>query len=286
MNPERLNFSMPAFARRCWVSEAARARWEAPLQDLADRTRALEWRSVAAGLRAAALVDLEPGEAGPLRAAVTRAGLSLRQLRVQPRVAPGMSHPAVIARAGDGGAVVEAWDRGEVEAVLASLGAPPCCAAAQASWRAEGWRDLTWPSMGGDGPAAVNRLLASVGIYAVPFAPCGPGCRAAASLARDWLDLGESEDKAAEQLEAVLDWPMTWTGLHGIAELRTPVFQLCTDTDATGLRMELGRVGGAPPAEAGVGTRFPYTPPDRYRITGAKGWRRGLDNPLDSPARS
>ena len=63
MNPERLNFSMPAFARRCWVSEAARARWEAPLQDLADRTRALEWRSVAAGLRAAALVDHAEGQA-------------------------------------------------------------------------------------------------------------------------------------------------------------------------------------------------------------------------------
>ncbi|MCB9766394.1 MAG: hypothetical protein H6739_41850 [Alphaproteobacteria bacterium] len=289
MSPHRLDFALPRFARCCWASEPARLRWQPTVVRLAERTREMEWRSVAAGLRAVAILDAAPGEASTLRQAATEAGLVLRHLSPRPGVLPGFQNPVIIGHADTWLSAIHAWETDDAAAALAALGAAPCCASAQAERLQAGWRDTTFPAMqGDDGPAGPNRLAAPLGLYALPFSPCGPGCAAAARLADDWLAMGRAlgwrED--FETLETLLDWPMGYSALHGIAELRTPVFKLTSNTDATADKLALRRAGRTFPEDAGSGLGFPYVPPARRRVTGTAAWQRGLDNPLDQDGRS
>jgi SAM-dependent methyltransferase len=57
----------------------------------------------------------------------------------------------------------------------------------------------------------------------------------------------------------VLSWPAEWSALHGIAEIRTPVFKLAVDTDATATSCVVRVRGSLWPDGAARGLRYPYT---------------------------
>jgi SAM-dependent methyltransferase len=87
-----------------------------------------------------------------------------------------------------------------------------------------------------------------------------------------------------EWLLDMLSWPVEWSALHGIAEVRTPILKISTATDATAERLEVRRQGEGYPEEGARGLHFPYRPPDRLRVLSSVGFRRGLQNPLSEVA--
>jgi hypothetical protein len=86
-----------------------------------------------------------------------------------------------------------------------------------------------------DGPMASNILLQSLGIRAAPHSPCSFDCRETVRLAEDLAAVAAASGYGEEYgwLSSILSWPVEWSALHGIAEIRTPIVKLCTPTDAT-----------------------------------------------------
>jgi hypothetical protein len=83
-----------------------------------------------------------------------------------------------------------------------------------------------------------------------------------------------------EWLTEILTWPVEWSALHGIAEIKTPVLKVSTNTDATALKYVVQRKGASYPVEGAHGLKFPYQTPQRLPLTDSRGFKQGLINPL------
>ena len=108
--------------------------------------------------------------------------------------------------------------------------------------------DTTWPmalasagasngtrALAVSGPPEANILWRWMGVRAVPHLPCRFDCPATVELARRFLDVGREAGYREEMdwLVEILGWPVEWSALHGIAEVRTPILKVSTRTDAT-----------------------------------------------------
>jgi SAM-dependent methyltransferase len=78
----------------------------------------------------------------------------------------------------------------------------------------------------------------------------------------------------------ILSWPVEWSALHGIAEIKTPVLKVCTRTDATPSKYVIRRQGEAYPAEGAQGLTFAYRMARRPLLTQSMAFHRGLANPV------
>jgi SAM-dependent methyltransferase len=81
-------------------------------------------------------------------------------------------------------------------------------------------------------------------------------------------------------IEEILSWPVEWTALHGIAEIKTPVLKVVTRTDATAERYVVRRPGASWPREGSTGVRFPFQTPERALVSDSAGFHRGLEHPI------
>jgi SAM-dependent methyltransferase len=81
-------------------------------------------------------------------------------------------------------------------------------------------------------------------------------------------------------LEEILSWPASWSALHGIAEIKTPVLKTSTRTDATGHEFVVRRPGTRVPAEGATGLVFPFKSPERPGTTHTLAFRKGLEAPI------
>jgi hypothetical protein len=193
-------------------------------------------------------------------------------------------------------AALEADDQG---AVAGLLGYPTCCYEAyRRVWIEQGLTDTTWSiavasSAAADGsrvaeiegPPQTNVLWRPMGACAVSHPPCRLDCRASVALVDGCIALGREAGYEAEMdwLLEILSWPAEWSALHGIAEIKTPVLKVSTRTDATAHKYVVKRQGTSYPAEGVQGLAFPYRTPAAPLVTGSGGFRRGLENPIESP---
>ena len=192
----------------------------------------------------------------------------------------------------------EAWRLGQQDTVGTMLGYPPCCIDFYLKYCIHrGWQDLTVPMIGSqitgspfcgskkptdksssgsgeptticiDAPSPRNNILARrLGIKPFFHLPCSPDCQASQQIASELWQLGREIRFAQEMadLENILSWPMAWSSLHGIAEIRMPVLKATADTDALAQKIEIEWSGTIVPTESGLGVQFPYLPqPQRY----------------------
>jgi SAM-dependent methyltransferase len=96
------------------------------------------------------------------------------------------------------------------------------------------------------------------------------------------LDAGRRAGFATEMdwILEILHWPVEWSALHGIAEIKTPILKISTKTDATAKKYLIQRRGTRYPVEGAQGLKFPYQMPDHLHLTDSKGFKQGLHNPL------
>src|SRR5262249_31321018 len=116
----------------------------------------------------------------------------------------------------------------------------------------------------------------------VPHLPCRFDCVPSVEAADRFLALGRAAGYAEEMdwLIDMLSWPIEWSALHGIAEIKTPVFKITTMTDATPEKYVVRQHGRSSPEEGSQGLTFPYRRPEHLLITDSPGFRRGLENPI------
>ena len=82
-----------------------------------------------------------------------------------------------------------------------------------------------------------------------------------------------------EWIEEILNWPASWSALHGIAQVKTPVLKVSTRTDATAHEFVVRRPGRRMPDEAAAGLVFPFRTPERPGVTHSMAFRARARGP-------
>lgn len=248
--------------RLVFAGEEQRARWTPLLVSARRATWRISVAAIAARVGGAAgVVSADVGDVLALRNEAVAAGLHARVLN-QPgepvRIAVG-ARDDVLAMEGGAPPLLD-------EAL------PPCCAAAGDRWSRDGLDDPIWQSYaarGGRGETTVptttgpNLLLRGVGLDVVGYVPCSSDCEATAALVDARLAAARRARVAGlDELVAMLAWSTEWTALHGMAEVKTPVFRAVHATDYTAARKRVCR-GGVVPDDGVRGLTFAYRPPRR-----------------------
>jgi hypothetical protein len=140
-----------------------------------------------------------------------------------------------------------AWESENPTEIGRLLGYPACCCEFYDKYFVKlGFGDHIWHtatntlSSAGqycelENEALTNTLLHRLGIKPVLHFPCSFDCQGTIQLARSFMQLGRAVHLKikVDCLIQALSWPVQWTALHGIAEIKTPIFKAITDTDAT-----------------------------------------------------
>lgn len=297
----RLKFQIPDFTRLLWVSAKAKDLWHPRIQRIGSAWAEVEKYSVVDKIREAHLTSTPPStlptyvawaaEQGlvvlPLRRVVTGAQYSQSSQEPGPNdqwaYRTVLLHPNNVPRWNEAWATNDDLTQGEM------LGYPACCRAFfQEYWVRGGMVDTTWPmaeqSEGGvdatassvcrtivnGSPPESNILLRWLGIRAVPHLPCSFQCEETVQLAKRLSAAGCRRGYCSEMhwIREMLEWPVEWDALHGVAELRTPIVKISTRTDATSIRYIVQRQGTRYPEEGASGSRFPYqVRPEQVQLT-------------------
>ena len=287
----RMDFRMHSFVRHSWVDSAARSRWEPRFTRIDDALGRLAVLSVAHGLARAAVRAVRPewtfvltqfAAEHDLALLVLQRGqgsfgappLGARPRRPLPQGVPcrdlvAIGTPRFV------GVLARLHQAGRFAELEALLGYPEACRAfARRVFGDDDLRDATWAmaSAGGvgghrvevpEGPYA-NVLLSKLGLEPVPFQPTSFSCPDARKAYERRRALGQAFGlgDALDDLDEILRWPMEWTALHGIAELKTPVLKVVRSTDATIDRLELRYLGTVDVEGRARGLRFPFVSKD------------------------
>ncbi len=167
--------------------------------------------------------------------------------------------PAAVANA------QAAWAERDLPAFQALINLPACCLR-HASDTSGG--DL-FPAHSGTVtlPEGIRThpLLAPLGISALPVAPCRLYCSSALESAERWLELATAESYATEAgwLRECFSWAMSWSELHGLTEVKTPLFKMCFENGPTSRKRLIQRTGTAAVEGSASGLSFPYAAPAR-----------------------
>jgi hypothetical protein len=289
---KRLNFRLHDFTRISWVSDQAKNVWQPRIHRVNACWQQIEWLSVEAGLRACTLRMIQPEALQELSAgmgkhnlavlAIDKCGVSesgYSALKVEPVAGRPFHHRVVIGSRANTEEFQYEWAADNQAAIRALSGYPPCCSAFfENVWIQERYADTTWPMAANtptkvtsghnackvEGPPLSNILLRWLGVRPVPHLPCSFNCTPTVELGRQYLDLAKASGFAAEVewLLSILDWPVEWSALHGIAEIKTPILKIATLSDATSEKYTVQRGGNQYPSEGARGLSFPYRSSD------------------------
>jgi hypothetical protein len=301
---DRLNFVLPDFLRLSWVSDHAREVWTPRLKRIVFAWGVMERESVLHRIRKCAVEkNSQPegilaDESSPRKFPVLKLdsgidGVSATGSDGAALPSGQVSHFAI----GDFHCVQElrsAWLAQDHNSTGRLLGYPPCCTQAFVERYANGnFTDPIWPTSSASSPAkegferqldidagapSCNIFWRSLGIRSVPHLPCRFDCEATAQLSRCFIDLAPRLGFAPEieWLLQVLSWPVEWSALHGIAEIKTPILKISTATDATARKFTVCWIGNSYPNEGAQAIRFPYQTPHRLALTESPAYQRGL----------
>jgi hypothetical protein len=307
---DRLAHVLPDFTRVSWVSDRARGVWEPRITRIGAAWSHIEWQSVASRIRRCALTSVSSEQLVPRTAEWAGHGLSAvpvamsgtspgyASTSITPRVGEPFEYRVAVGALADVAALKKAMDAGDDSTMGGLLGFPDCCIAFfRRTWVEEACVDTTWAmaarsapaddagrriEIGADAPFQANILWRWIGPRAVPHLPCSFACGATVDFADRLMTLGREMAYAAEMdwLEEILHWPASWSGLHGIAEIKTPVLKVSTRTDATAHEFVVRRPGRHLPEEAPAGLVFPFKTPERPGTTHSLAFRKGLEAPI------
>jgi hypothetical protein len=297
----RLRFILPEFFRYAWTTEKARAVWEPRFDAVGAAVSDLQWLTVAAGQRSCGLARFSPDVLMTEAPRWVARGIQFLPVTLE---AEGMSRYEAVAPAyvpgrpfrfsigfGQGENLLSlktAIIEGDDEAAGRLFGYPPCCREFfQESWRRRGHVDTVWlaataTASGIEGaeidsgetirltqPSLSNILLRGLGIRAVLHLPCRFDCAGSLEFAEQFIEVGKKHGFSQEMdwLRQILSWPMEWSALHGIAEIRTPILKCSMRTDATASTCKVLFSGWALPEEAAAGIGHAYRSPRRNVLT-------------------
>ena len=307
---DRLPHVLPDFTRISWVNDAARQVWEPRISRIGTAWANIEWRSVLAGVRQCSLTSVASDQLVDRSASWADQGLAAMPVSmsgtcggyastsVAPRVGEPFEYRVAVGTLAAVAALKRAIDAGDDSTMGRLLGFPSCCIDFfRRTWVDDRSVDTTWAMAANGGtadaseriidipegvPFQANILWRWIGPRAVPHLPCSFSCGATVAFADALMTVGRDAGYAEEMtwLEEILNWSVSWSALHGIAEVKTPILKVSTRTDATAHEFVVRKRGARVPAEAAAGLVFPFREPDRPGVTHSLAFRRGLEAPI------
>jgi radical SAM protein with 4Fe4S-binding SPASM domain len=269
--PDRLDFTLPSFTRASWVSDSTREVWGPRIDRIRAAIQEMAWRSVAFNIRECAIV-IAPLEhmQRPDGAPWYSAGLTALPLST---VAANGTIRVAVGRQSALDDLSHARETANIQRIGQLIGHPDCCR--------EFHRDLTerqrlldptWAlAMATEGKpdgrliqvsgqSLSNPLWRWLGLNPAFQLPCRFDCQKTVEIAERLAVAAKAAGFAEEfnWMAEILSWPVEWTALHGIAEIRTPILKISTSTDATAGTYTVRRSGDRYPVEGARGVRFPY----------------------------
>jgi len=274
---KRTDVVLPDFTRVVWSSAQAQSVWEPRISAVSNYVMDMEREACLRGRVALQFFSPEnlPG--------ITRwaASRGLMALALNPTVAAGSysSTPkeyvsgqpwtirVAICLPMLATTFFNAWKSGDNTAIGSALGYPPCCIDFfNRIWVDDKFLDTTWPMavkqwnhaptmIEVSGPSECNILLRWLGVRAVPHLPCSFDCKRTTEFSKTFLDVSR---EPYQWLMEMLSWPVEWSALHGIAEIKTPILKIMSRTDHTNDKYTVRRVGWKYPAEGARGLVFPF----------------------------
>lgn len=295
----RLNFSLPKFLRVSWVSDEARKVWQPRLQAITKARPRIFVQVIQDGSDSVALLQLTDAESGELeRWMEPQDNYALVRFTPKEAVAPDNQARLEVAvgRRADVNKFAAAWRDGQTNVLDDLRGLPHCCRAFRNTLHNESklvdpvfsQALNSFPSVIEDGvvtfasPPSLNLLPDILGVLPLAHMPCSFSCDASRKLAQTWVETGRAKELAEEMdhLEELMSWPMEWSSLHGIAEIKLPIFKVSANTDAFANTLRV-RINSIRYPSAGVtGLHFPFRPPHSTKVTSSKSFAGGLSNPI------
>lgn len=225
------------WTRVIWANARAREVWEPRIQAISKAWLEIEIASVCTRLRDAALVF------GPVQWAL-------------PSIEVAENRYAVGPRASD---LATAYRIHDNDWMGILLGFPECCRVFFDRHQPGSNIDTTWEMAGEvdvSGHRECNLLGRWLGVRLVSHLPCSFQCGPTLNLAKTWAALWPQRELAWTR--EILSWPVEWSAVHGIAEVKFPILKLSTRTSVYPEKKVVRQQGTSYPSEGACGTVFPY----------------------------
>ncbi|WP_420399618.1 hypothetical protein [Flagellimonas sp.] len=124
----------------------------------------------------------------------------------------------------------------------------------------------------------LNPFWTNLGISVLPFKPSKLSCENSLELAHNIKTI--AKDKLPTNLYnawfEILSWPVEWSALHGIAEVKTPILKMIYNTDSTGTKYTIRLNSNTYPQNGLNGLLFPYKKPKKLFLTESKKFNEGV----------
>lgn len=283
-----LPFTLPPVLHLNWASTELRERWQAEFED-APLVLARRWiELVRQGTIPASIIPARPFEVPRLMREAKEAGLKCKVLLDNSpflaRLDWVASRPFNLLGVGDEEsleALQNTLDGNNEAAFLRSAGWPDCCAASRAglastdpAWSFVLCRHDKQPDRLSNQSLDWHPLLRRLRLSALPHAACGPNCEASREMA--------SQCRGDEPVDAILSWAISWSALHGLAEILLPVAKLVHTTDASAEKHVCGIHSENVPEGSPEGVVAPYRKPKRRALRDSVGFRAGITTPMET----
>lgn len=288
---------MPDHTRVIWASGEPREFWMPRIQQASQDWLKIEQLTLLEGLRDSILIFLQKDQVAEKKKWCAQNGFELVLLEAVPQnnsyssygsngtvTKENHSYRAAITKKEYVGDWYDAWRGSDNKKIGQLLGYPECCQNFfEKYWVQEQWRDLTYPAYknspnGASGPIEANILGRWIGIRWVSHMPCSFQCEHSVKIGKETRELAEALGfkESAAVIDEVLSWNMKWSALHGIAEIKTPVYKVSAATEATGQELLIERSGKQPDKKAS-GLGFPFQNRRSKPYTEGKSFRRSIE---------
>jgi len=284
---------MPPFRRTSWVSAEAKNLWEPRIAMITKAIESAEIERVRIGGRKCVFIDVDCADLPPLSLNLVQEGLlciPIQSANSQRGRSDGTT--CAILRVDYVNSFAFALENDDLATLCSLLGMGICCQDAYINNLEEGISDATWISALNSAPSdpathrvelkpgiGTNTLLRSMGLRLVSHIPCRFDCehshREQADNLEALLTLGRRRE--ADWLTELLDMPLSWTSLHGIAEIKTPLFRLSLSTDPVATKLSVVFTGKSYPTHSHLGVSFPFIVPNRRKYTESRAYLKGLN---------
>jgi len=255
------DLDLKPFLRTVWVNQKARDHWERPIQEISSLVQRLEILSVLEDQRACATTTISARELinftsqypdlifKPIRLAKKFSGFAHKHEDPTSEDKDFYIHLVISKQLYHANQFYEAYQKGNHDIQGELLGFPKCCRDFFTDVWAKGYIDPIWQMKDRDNPHPYsNPLLRYLGIRLSFHIPCSFHCEETIKIAKDRLVLTR-ESELTKPMEALLSMDMEWDVLHGIAQIKTPLFWIITSSTPTEERYQVKIKGNFKPRE-------------------------------------